>query len=208
MIRSASYQQDKRSVPLRFRHEPRLGGISAAAVDSLAAAIQTHEGYFPGSLSYRQNNPGNLRYAGQAGALPGSAGFAVFPSYDAGLSALKNQIRLDASRGSDAAGRPVVTVSDLISSWAPSNENDTGAYIASVSLQTGFDPSAALDSLGGGAVAYVPSPAVGDSSAGGSSDDISSDSLDLSAVGIASPVSLPLAVAGGLVGVLFLSRLF
>ncbi len=121
-------------------------------------------------------------YVGQPGATSDPDGFAVFSSYAAGLQALKNQITLDASRGSDAAGRPVATVGDLITSWAPPSENDTSSYIASVSSQTGYDPSAPLSSLGSGS-SY--SPAAG-------AFDLSSlqQSVDLSSVGLPSAVPL------------------
>jgi len=124
--------------------------IPAVVVDSLAGAIQRQEGYYPGSLAYRNNNPGNLIYVGQPGAHQGAGGFAAFDSYNAGLAALKSQITLNADRGYDAAGRPVTTVRELISSWAPSSDprNDTAAYIASVASSTGFDPDMPLSSLG------------------------------------------------------------
>src|SRR6185312_10063130 len=131
--------------PARFTS---LAGIASDAVDSIAAAIQQVEGYFPGSLAYRNNNPGNLVYAGQPGASPGAGGFAQFSSYDAGLQAMKNQISLDVNRGTDVNGNPVNTLSDLITSWAPPAENDTANYIRTVAGQTGFDPNAPLSLLG------------------------------------------------------------
>jgi hypothetical protein len=63
----------------------------------LALAHQKHEGWFPGSLSQRNNNPGNLRltaYQRKAyGAVAGAGGFARFPSYDIGLQALMDDLR-------------------------------------------------------------------------------------------------------------------
>ncbi len=177
------------------------GSIDPAAVDSIAAAIQNREGYYAGSRSFRNNNPGNLRYVGQAGATSDPDGFAVFSSYVAGLQALKSQIVLDASRGSDAAGRPVNTLSDLISSWAPASENDTAGYIAAVSGSTGFDPSAPLSSLGSGA-AYLPA-----SVEGGAGFDLQSTlqrTVDLSSVGLPSAVPIYWIIGAGLLGVSFL----
>jgi hypothetical protein len=123
--------------------------VETAAALKLASAIQTQEGYFPGSLSFRNNNPGNLRFVGQRGAVAGDGGFAAYPSYKEGLAALLDQIQLNASRGADAAGRPVVTVADLIYSWAPPSENNTAAYVASVERQTGFAGGDVLNQLGG-----------------------------------------------------------
>jgi hypothetical protein len=114
--------------------------MDSTAALQLASAIQTHEGYFPGSLSYRQNNPGNLMYVGQSGASAGTNGLAVFPSYQAGLSALVDQINLDSSRG--------LTLSQFISKYAPPGENNTSAYLSFVSQYTGFSPSDPLSSIG------------------------------------------------------------
>ncbi len=180
------------------------GSIDPAAVDSIALAIQNREGYYAGSRSFRNNNPGNLRYVGQAGATSDADGFAVFSSYGAGLQALKSQIMLDASRGSDAAGRPVITLGDLISSWAPASENDTAGYITAVSDATGFDPAAPLSSLGSGAAYF---PAIVESGAGFDFSGLSSGlqkTVDLSAVGLPSAVPIYWIIGAGLVGAAFL----
>lgn len=128
----------------------RLGatGVNPIALNALAQAIQTQEGYAPGTLAYQNNNPGNLVYVGQAGATPGAGGFAAFSSYQAGYQALENQIQLDATRGTDVNGNPVGTVGQLITSWAPPSQNDTAAYISSVTSQTGFGANDPLSSLG------------------------------------------------------------
>jgi hypothetical protein len=96
------------------------------------------------------NNPGNLVYAGQAGASPGAGGFAQFSSYQAGRNALISQLQLDAVRGTDLNGNPINNLSDLIYSWAPPSENDSAGYLANVVSQTGFSASAPLSSLGAG----------------------------------------------------------
>lgn len=122
--------------------------MNNAAAAAIADAITRQEGAGPGTLATRNNNPGNLRFVGQHGAVQGEGGFAAFPSADAGRAALIAQIQLDASRGHDAAGRRVVTVADLIHSWAPPSENDTAAYVASVTRQTGFGADDDLNFLG------------------------------------------------------------
>lgn len=157
----------------------RLGDLNPLALTSLANAIQTQEGYYPGSVAYVNNNPGNLVYAGQAGATPGPNGFAVFSSYSAGYQALLNQINLDATRGTDVNGNPTTTVGQLISSWAPASAgNDTAAYISSVTAQTGYDAGDSLLNLGAGdpsdtAVSYSP---VGDTASVASTDGSSASS--------------------------------
>jgi hypothetical protein len=121
--------------------------IDRSAALKIASAIQVQEGWYPGSLSYRNNNPGNLRFVGQPGAVLGDGGFAKFATPDAGLEATVAQIERNATRGTDAAGRPVATVGDLIYSWAPPNENNTAAYVSSIERQTGFASSDLLSSL-------------------------------------------------------------
>lgn len=75
----------------------RLTGLGD--INAVALAIQAQEGYAPGTLAYTNSNPGNLVPAGQPGCVPGAGGFCAFPDYATGLSALQNQINLDASRG-------------------------------------------------------------------------------------------------------------
>lgn len=199
MLRSNAHSERPRRAdgPLLLRGglTARLRGIiDPAAVSAIAAAIQNEEGYYPGSLAYRNNNPGNLAYVGQAGATPGAGGFARFSSYQAGYAALENQISLDLNRGYDVNGNPTTTLSELITSWAPPSENNTSAYIANVSAATGFDPNAPLSSLSAG-IGNAGVPA-------GSS--FFQDTVDLSAVGISSPVPIYWLIGAGLVGVALL----
>lgn len=89
----------------------------------------------------RNNNPGNLNYVGQAGATRESGPngrFAVFQSAEDGLQALAHQLRLYAQRG-------INSVRAIISKFAPPSENNTQAYISSVSKGLGVDANASLD---------------------------------------------------------------
>ncbi|MGL5969403.1 MAG: lytic transglycosylase [Kluyvera sp.] len=89
----------------------------------------------------RNNNPGNLNFAGQAGASlerPGGR-FARFESSFDGLRALSRQLMLYAGRG-------INSVDKIISTWAPpTDNNNTAAYIQSVSQRLGVNPQAALN---------------------------------------------------------------
>lgn len=196
------------------------GAISPSVANALAQAIQQHEGYYPGSLAYKNNNPGNLIYAGQAGASPGAGGFASFSSYDAGYQAMVNQISLDASRGTDASGNPTTTVSQLIGSWAPASDpkNNTPAYVSAVAASTGFDPDAPLSSLSSDTPTFsvdvygsgdAPTPGVldlsGSTSGGLDLSNLTNATLDLSSLGLSSSVPWWWLVAGA-VGVVVLSR--
>lgn len=89
----------------------------------------------------RNNNPGNLNYAGQHGASlerPGGR-FARFETAYDGLRAIARQLMLYAGRGLN-------TVEKIITTWAPpSDRNNTPAYIAAVSRQLGVNPRAVLN---------------------------------------------------------------
>jgi hypothetical protein len=184
------------------------GSISPSAVDAISSAIQKQEGYYPGSVAYQNNNPGNLIYVGQPGATAGAGGFASFSSYDLGLQAMKNQIQLDADRGTDAAGNPTTTISQLITSWAPPSQNDTSSYISNVSSWTGFDANAPLSSLGTSSYTFDLGTTSNGDTGGFDLSSITDSTVDLSGLGLSSSVSTPLLVGGGLVGLLVLSRIF
>ncbi|WLP09281.1 lytic transglycosylase [Enterobacter hormaechei] len=94
-----------------------------------------------GKRGERNNNPGNLNYAGQAGATlerPGGR-FARFETAFDGLRALSRQLMLYAGRG-------INSVEKIISTWAPaSDNNNTAAYIQAVSRNLGVNSRAVLN---------------------------------------------------------------
>jgi hypothetical protein len=91
----------------------------------------------------RNNNPTNLRHSGDKwqGMSPvqSDSGFVQFetPFYGirAGVKNLKSYM-----------GRGLNTVSKIISTWAPSSENNTSSYIASVCKSLGVSPDTPLSS--------------------------------------------------------------
>ncbi len=109
-------------------------------IDVLAKAIARQEGFgLPGrNIPTRMNNPGDLMFAHQVGATPnpvtGADGkirvYASFVTPDAGFTALKNQIRLDAGRG--------LTLAQFIRKYAPASDgNDPNSYLAYVQRAMG-----------------------------------------------------------------------
>lgn len=90
-------------------------------------------------LSYVNNNPGNLRFAGQNGATEGQGGFAKFSTPQAGFLALVNQIKLDAKRGH--------TLESFIAKFAPPSENDTKTYISQVAKSLGVKPNSSISNV-------------------------------------------------------------
>lgn len=89
----------------------------------------------------RNNNPGNLDFAGQTGATKegGANGrFAVFGSQQAGLVALVKQIGLYVNRGKN-------TIRKIIQTYAPPSENNTEGYISAVAKSLGIGADQPLD---------------------------------------------------------------
>ncbi len=106
-------------------------------VELLACAIATQEGWFAlNSIPAIRNNPGDLRFAGQIGAmrpvaaLHDPAPIASFPSKALGTAALFRQIWLQVAEGQ--------TVAQIIAQWAPPSENNTSVYLANVLHWTGL----------------------------------------------------------------------
>lgn len=124
----------------------RVPSSGQGVVGALARAIQHHEGWIPpstgypkGSRAFRNNNPGNLRYAGQPGATGrDSSGFAIFPDYPTGWDALLRDLRAKLGRN------PSLTIRSLLNVYAPPSENDTGAYINAVADELGMSADAPL----------------------------------------------------------------
>ncbi len=112
-----------------------------AAAPTQATASAPAQGGARQPRGIRNNNPGNLNYVGQTGATreAGPNGrFAVFQTAEEGLQALAHQLRLYAQRG-------INSVRAIISKFAPPSENNTQAYINSVSKRLGVDSNASLD---------------------------------------------------------------
>lgn len=82
----------------------------------------------------RNNNPGNLNYAGQSGATKesGDSGrFAVFSSMSDGVAALYRQLQLYMKRG-------VNTIESIVNKYAPAGDgNNVSAYIQKLVGATG-----------------------------------------------------------------------
>lgn len=102
--------------------------------------------------NFRNNNFGNLNFVGQEGAVlegqpaNGNARFARFATPEDGFRALANQVSSYANGTSKAAGyQKLNTVQDIISKWAPPNENNTAKYIQTVSASLGVKPTDTID---------------------------------------------------------------
>lgn len=122
-------------------------------------------------------------YAGQSGAIGQDAqGFAIFPDYQTGLTALDNQITLDASRGQ--------SISQFTNIYAPASDgNNPTSYAAQIAAAAGLSPSDSLSAAIGG---------TSDTSSGGV--DLSSvlPSLDFSSIDFSDPTTIAVTLGIGL----------
>ena len=108
-------------------------------LEKLQNAIAKKEGYYlKGTLARRNNNPGNLVYAGQSHAVR-SGRWAKFDTVEHGFQALGAQIKLDAKRG--------MTLEQFIYKYAPPHENDTLGYIQYVAKQLTTTPTSKLSTI-------------------------------------------------------------
>lgn len=110
-------------------------------------------GALSGVRGIRNNNPGNIEFNNQPGASLESKGgrFARFSTPEQGLNAMSKQLDLYFTGKSRNVTKPINTIQDIISTWAPPKnkkgqvENNTAAYIASVSKAMGVSPTAKLN---------------------------------------------------------------
>lgn len=134
-----------------------MGNKDTEKMIKWAEGIKIHEGFFVGSRSYRNNNPGNFRYpvgstyVASLGAIGRDKdNFAIFSSYQKGWEALLQFLR-DAKANqliayrkyATAMQRPgnICTLSDFFSVYAPAFDNNQPlAYAEAVAKHIGVTP--------------------------------------------------------------------
>lgn len=137
----------------RMAQAPAMQMLTTAlAVDknNIANAVNTGEQpklstptLAAGILPAAANNPGNLRPAGA------SSGFQSFATPESGTNAMTSDLITKISGKSPAMTAKLgsnyqPTLSNIISTYAPSSENDTQGYINAVAQRTGFKPDQLL----------------------------------------------------------------
>jgi hypothetical protein len=120
-----------------------LGGAAYLFADDTASAQSSGapvSGGSSGNNGFGINNPGNIRYnsannwVGQTGQ---QNGFCVFDTLAHGVRAMGILLTKYYEGG-------LTTVTQIISKWAPSSENATGAYITDVAQRVGTAPDEPL----------------------------------------------------------------
>lgn len=110
-------------------------------LQKMCLAIKKHEGWYEGSRSWRNNNPGNCRYS-SVGYLAkygvvekDKDNFAIFKDYATGYLYLQNLI-LEKCRKN-----PNQNLYAFFEVYAPSFENDSKHYARIVATAMNVDPS-------------------------------------------------------------------
>lgn len=132
----AGEQTPEAAMKLASAWDNKGSGTGPAGSTSVAApqvAAQAAPSNLPRGM--RQNNPGNLRSWGDTAT---HRGFAAFGSMQEGLSAMAGQLIRYGQRG-------LTSIEKIISTYAPSSENNTAAYIAAVSKKLGVGASQSLN---------------------------------------------------------------
>lgn len=91
--------------------------------------------------SVRNNNPGNIRTGGDQwnGSVGDDGAFVTFESPEMGARAMARTLNSYQTR------HGLTTVDQMISRWAPPNENDTRAYTRFVAERMGVSPHQTID---------------------------------------------------------------
>lgn len=88
-----------------------------------ADAIQMFEGWFPGSRSFRNNNPGNIKFIGQKRAIGSDGIFCIFATYEDGRQELLDLLTR-AATGKSSIYYPSMTLKQFYDKYAPSSDNN------------------------------------------------------------------------------------
>ena len=95
-----------------------------------------------GNWETRHNNFAGMRIPG-TNAGPNAGGFQSFDTPEQGVAAISHQ--LDRYSSGATTGKPLTTIRQIVSTWAPPSENDTNALIKRASSVVGAGPDQPLD---------------------------------------------------------------
>lgn len=112
--------------------------VKESLIEKWALAIQDFEGYTPGSKSYRNNNPGNVK------GMDGK--FLVFKTYEAGFDYLCDYLKR-ACTGQHKAYKPDMNLKQFFLIYAPDPEPIPTNYTNFVATKMGVYPSVLIKNL-------------------------------------------------------------
>lgn len=117
-------------------------------LDLWCEAIKKHEGWYAGSRSFRNNNPGNIKYIGQISATGKDSGnFCIFPSYEVGYNELR-KLLIRACSGESSVYKPEMTLYDFYAKYAPDSDgNNSRKYAEVVATFIGVSPQTKIKEL-------------------------------------------------------------
>lgn len=119
--------------------------VSKSFVSTMAEAIQAWEsGGNTNALSYRNNNPGNLKFASQPGATGiDSQGHAIFDTFESGWNALIRQLEA-AFNNTSHVYNANMTLYEFFDRYAEANSE---AYAETVAARLGVSPDSTLQEI-------------------------------------------------------------
>lgn len=114
------------------------------------AAVMVFEGFYPGTQSWLNNNPGNLRFVGQAlatntGAADGSQ-FCTFKTFEDGYTALYQQI-FNACSGVSKVYLPSMTIAQFYLKYTSDGAEVSANYAAFVARCLGVSVDTVISTL-------------------------------------------------------------
>jgi len=162
-----------------------------------ANAIAQFEGYdSSGSRPQRNNNPGDLKYAGQPGATgQDSSGFAIFPDAATGFQALYNQLQAYVNEYPDYSLLQIMAhYLGQGSTPASNSQGNAFTYAQAVASSIGVSTSTTLAELAAGVTSPpATAPTIADSTDADGTSSNGDDGWTPSGSELAA-----IAVAGGL----------
>jgi hypothetical protein len=113
-------------------------------IQTMALAIQEFEGWYEGSVSQRNNNPGNIKDRHFPGTIgTDTEGHAIFSSYVYGWNALVKKLQ-NAFEGKSTVYLLTMSLYEFFGKWAAGN---SVAYAEYVAAALGVTPETTLAEL-------------------------------------------------------------
>lgn len=135
-----------------FRESETIMTAGKGLLEKMADAIQRFEGFTPGSVAYRNNNPGNLKYFGgekwQGQIGVDKSGFIIFDTYSNGRRALTKLLTNAATGALAPSYLPTMTLLQFFSRYAPTSDaNNPTQYAEFVARELNVDPMTPISEL-------------------------------------------------------------